>query len=47
MTPESAKNLINYIKILKKIKSTPEKIKRYQNSMDGFDKNGKSIIVEF
>ena len=27
-TSETAKNLINYIKILKKIKSTPEKIKR-------------------
>ena len=47
MTPESAKNLINYINILKKIKSTPEKIKRYQNSMDGFDKNGKPIVIEF
>ena len=47
MSPDQSTNLIEYIRVLKKIESTPEKIKRYQYSMDGFDKNGEPIVIEF
>ena len=47
MRSNPSTNLIELVRVLEKIESSPQKKSKYESTMDGSDKNGNPIVIEF